>query len=123
MLAGAGTSASFGKGAGDTASGCGRVNRQGRRASTLRKAGEKDRGRGAARCRSRHVQSQLERRRIDRREQITLFYRLVVDDAYADNPAADVRRDVDEVGGDIGVVGVRASIDNAIIVSCSAISG
>ena len=69
------------------------------------------------------VQSQLERRRIDRREQITLFHRLVVDDAYADNPAADVRRDVDEVGGDIGVVGVRASIDNAIIVSCSAISG
>ena len=56
------------------------------------------------------VERQLKRGRVNRREQVAFLYGLVVDDVHADDPAADIGSDVDEVGCDIGVVGIGEDV-------------
>ena len=50
---------------------------------------------------------------VDPEQHIALAHRLVVTDVELDDPAADVRRHVDKVGLQIGVVGARPLVDPA----------
>jgi hypothetical protein len=49
------------------------------------------------------VGDQLERHRVDRRQQVALCHCLVVDDADRDDPSADLRRHGDQIGPHVGV--------------------
>ena len=51
--------------------------------------------------------------RVDPEQHVALAHRLVVAHVELDDPAADVRRQVDEVGLQIGIVGARPLIDPA----------
>ena len=55
-------------------------------------------------------QRQSEWRRIDPGEQSSLGHALVVDDRHGDDPPGDLRRDRDEIGGHVGVVGIGEDI-------------
>ena len=57
------------------------------------------------------VHPQSVRLRVDPEQHLALAHRLVVAHVELDDPAADVRRHVDEVGLQIGIVGARPLVD------------